>query len=418
MARMKQTVRKNTGGKPLAMGRGRGKGNPKTDPKPGGRSDRKVVLEYSSDESLDKDNPQPAERAGAPKCVKKQIHLTLPTSPAHVTTTKSFTAFFINHGLTQALRKAFEKQGWSTDQMREFVANFQKKHGQQVPMPKIYGDEDSSDSEGLELADGTKVGKKTAGGMGGSGRGKPSKKAATSSGTNTGGSDGASTSGVGGSRGDDPGRGKKRSQGDEGDDGDDPNKCRKTGGEGEPSRLTVARKEPRKAGTVYPPINQKLPVLYISRKKERTMLGHRVLDWTPVQLRRIHEARMQGRLVKPHRYRGGTVALKDIRHFQKTSVLLIWKLPFQRLVREIAQDFKTDLQFQSAAILCLQEAAEAYLVRLFDDANLCAIHARRVTIMPKDIQLARGIKRSVPPSQKQTFRSCSGPPPYSKRSSL
>ena len=181
-------------------------------------------------------------------------------------------------------------------------------------------------------------------------------------------------------------------RGNEGDDGDDPNKRRKTGGEGGPPRPTVARKEPRKAGTAYPPVNRKLPVLYISRKKERTMLGHRVLDWTPAQLRMIHEARMQGRLVKPHRYRAGTVALKDIRHFQKTSVLLIRRLPFQRLVREIAQDYKTDLRFQSAAILCLQEAAEAYLVRLFDDANLCAIHARRVTIMPKDIQLARRIR--------------------------
>ena len=108
MAQTKQTAQKNSGGKPLAMGRGRGKSNPKLDPKPGGRSDRKVVLEYSSDESLDKDNPQP-EGAGALKCVKKQIHLTLPTSPAHVTTTESFTAFFINHGLTQALKKAFEK---------------------------------------------------------------------------------------------------------------------------------------------------------------------------------------------------------------------------------------------------------------------------------------------------------------------
>ena len=187
--------------------------------------------------------------------MKKQIHLTLPTSPAHVTTTESFTAFFINHGLTRALQKAFEKRGCSTDQMREFVAYFQKKHGQQVPMPKIYRDEDSSDSEGLELADGTRVGKKTTGGAGGSGRGKPCKKAATSGGTNTGGGDGASTSGVGRSRGDDPGWGKKRSRGDEGDGGDDPHKCRKTGGEGEPSRPTVAHKEPRKVGTVYPPIN-------------------------------------------------------------------------------------------------------------------------------------------------------------------
>ena len=101
---------------------------------------------------------------------------------------------------------------------------------------------------------------------------------------------------------------------------------------------------------------------------------------------------MQGRLVKPHRYRAGTAALKDIRHFQKSTALLIRKLPFQRLVRQIAQDFKTDLRFQSVAILCLQEAAEAYLVGLFEDTNLYAIHAKRVTIMPKDIQLARRIQ--------------------------
>jgi histone H3 len=61
-------------------------------------------------------------------------------------------------------------------------------------------------------------------------------------------------------------------------------------------------------------------------------------------------------------------------------------------VREIAQDFKTDLRFQSHAVLALQEAAEAYLVGLFEDTNLCAIHAKRVTIMPKDIQLARRIR--------------------------
>ena len=146
MARTKQTARKDTGGKPLAMGRGRGKGNPKKDPKPGRRVDRKVVLEHSADETPDENAPQPAEGAEAPKRVKKQIHLTLPTSPAHVTTTETFATFFINHGLTQALQKAFAKRGWSTDQMREFVTNFQKKHRQQVPMPKICGDKDSSDS--------------------------------------------------------------------------------------------------------------------------------------------------------------------------------------------------------------------------------------------------------------------------------
>lgn len=95
---------------------------------------------------------------------------------------------------------------------------------------------------------------------------------------------------------------------------------------------------------------------------------------------------------KPHRYRPGTVALREIRRYQKSTELLIRKLPFQRLVREIAQDFKTDLRFQGSAILALQEATEAYLVGLFEDTNLAAIHAKRVTIQPKDIQLARRIR--------------------------
>jgi histone H3 len=99
-----------------------------------------------------------------------------------------------------------------------------------------------------------------------------------------------------------------------------------------------------------------------------------------------------GGVKKPHRYRPGTVALREIRKYQKSTELLIRKAPFQRLVREIAQDFKNDLRFQSTAVLALQEAAEAYLVGLFEDTNLCAIHAKRVTIMPKDIQLARRIR--------------------------
>ena len=70
---------------------------------------------------------------------------------------------------------------------------------------------------------------------------------------------------------------------------------------------------------------------------------------------------------------------------------MIQKLPFQRLVREVTQDFKRDLRFQSSAIMALQEAAEAFLVGLFKDTNLCAIHAKCVTIMPKDIQLAQHI---------------------------
>jgi histone H3 len=94
----------------------------------------------------------------------------------------------------------------------------------------------------------------------------------------------------------------------------------------------------------------------------------------------------------PPRFRPGTVALREIRKYQKSTELLIRKLPFQRLLREVAQDFKTDLRFQSHAVLALQEASEAYLVGLFEDTNLCAIHAKRVTIMPKDIQLARRIR--------------------------
>ena len=98
---------------------------------------------------------------------------------------------------------------------------------------------------------------------------------------------------------------------------------------------------------------------------------------------------------KKHRYRPGTVALREIRKYQKSPDLLIRKLPFQRLFREIMQSFGgrcKDMRVQSTAVLALQEAAEAYLVGLFEDTNLCAIHARRCTVMPKDMQLARRIR--------------------------
>lgn len=95
---------------------------------------------------------------------------------------------------------------------------------------------------------------------------------------------------------------------------------------------------------------------------------------------------------KKRRCRPGTKALREIRRYQKNTSLLIAKLPFQRLVREIASYCALDLRFQSAAIFALQEAAEAFLVELFEDANLCAIHAKRVTLQAKDIQLARRIR--------------------------
>ncbi len=120
--------------------------------------------------------------------------------------------------------------------------------------------------------------------------------------------------------------------------------------------------------------------------------------------------------------RGGATCARathaEIRRYQKSTELLIRKLPFQRLVREIAQEFKTDLRFQGSAVLAIQEAAEvragtgrvcaracdddryrpltpspqAYLVGLFEDTNLCAIHAKRVTIAPRDIHIARRLR--------------------------
>ena len=149
-----------------------------------------------------------------------------------------------------------------------------------------------------------------------------------------------------------------------------------------------------RTGLRYPVVNRKKPILYlypihrkVGKKEGLQNVGYSNTSWE-----KAHAARRQGRLVKVGLFRPGTMALREIRHYQKSTALLIRKLPFQRLVREIAQDFKTDLRFQGAAILCLQEAAEAYLVRLFEDTNLCAIHAKRVTIIPRDLQLARRIR--------------------------
>ena len=107
-----------------------------------------------------------------------------------------------------------------------------------------------------------------------------------------------------------------------------------------------------------------------------------------------------GGVKKPHRYRPGTVALREIRRFQKSTDLLIRKAPFQRLVRQMVQNdlslnVRSDLRFQSTAMLALQEAAEAYLINVFEWTNLAAIHAKRVTIMPKDMKLALRIRGAV-----------------------
>ena len=144
---------------------------------------------------------------------------------------------------------------------------------------------------------------------------------------------------------------------------------------GKTPRKQLATKNPRKTLTAEQARKNTLKANQAAQKNLGNPRG------TPVK----------GGVKKPMRYRPGTVALREIRRYQKTAELLIRKLPFNRLVREIAQDFKTDLRFQAQAIGALQEAAEAYLVGLFEDTNLCGIHAKRVTIMPKDIQLARRI---------------------------
>ena len=182
--------------------------------------------------------------------------------------------------------------------MQELITNFQRKHSKKVPLPKLYMDEDSSDSKGLELVDGTRVGRKATDGAGGSGEGKPGRKptaggsSSSAGGSGGGGGDpgpssGGSGAGGSGSVGSGPGRGSKHGRDDD-DPDDNPNKRRKTSDPPKPPRVPMARKEPRKSkptyggqyirpgvrqGVIYPPIDRNLSPLYISQKKERTKLG-------------------------------------------------------------------------------------------------------------------------------------------------
>jgi histone H3 len=100
----------------------------------------------------------------------------------------------------------------------------------------------------------------------------------------------------------------------------------------------------------------------------------------------------EGGMKKKMRWRPGTVALREIKRYQKVTDLLLAKAPFQRFVRSICDGIDSQLRFQSQALLALQEASESYITGLFEDANLCAIHATRVTVMKKDIDLARRIR--------------------------
>ena len=170
---------------------------------------------------------------------------------------------------------------------------------------------------------------------------------------------------------------------------------RKTvGGQPKPSTSAQQRLKPKKpsAQSVKEAQAELKRILAEKREEKRKKAAARMA-------KKSGQKAPKGGVKKRYRYRPGTVALKQIRQYQKSTDLLIRKLPFQRLVCEIACDSEViksplcgKVRFQSAAIMALQEAAEAYLVGLFEDTNLCAIHAKRVTIMLKDIQLARRIR--------------------------
>ena len=205
----------------------------------------------------------------------------------------------------------------------------------------------------------------------GKGKARMIRTAAASRGTRASGSDQASGAVLGADDDDD---------GDDGNDGD---------GSDAERPATPERKGPRTKTTAKRKVLKKAVSL---KERQEARKADREENAPSRKDGSRHSVPSTGGVKKPHRYRPGTVALREIRRYQKSTELLVRKLPFQRLVREVAQDFRMEMRFASNAIMALQEAAEAYLVALFEDTNLCAIHAKRVTIMPKDIQLARRIR--------------------------
>ncbi len=134
-----------------------------------------------------------------------------------------------------------------------------------------------------------------------------------------------------------------------------------------------------------------LPRLISQPQESHPTHGNKELTW--VNGKRVRQKRINtGGVKKPHRFRPGTVALKEIRKYQKSTTLLIAKAPFGRVVREIVQGINSNLRMQSTAIQALQESCESYLTSLFADTLLCCLHAKRQTIMVKDMTLARRIR--------------------------
>ena len=142
----------------------------------------------------------------------------------------------------------------------------------------------------------------------------------------------------------------------------------------------------------------KSPVLQVQPRRIKTKpVNLTCRHWSCPQRDQDKKLRMKAK----RRYRPGTVTLREIRRYQKTTNCLIPKLPFSRFVREIMEDVDirprgaTSLRIQATALEALQQAAEAYLVGLFEDVNLCALHAHRVTIMKSDILLARRMRGDI-----------------------
>lgn len=163
------------------------------------------------------------------------------------------------------------------------------------------------------------------------------------------------------------------------------------------------RKNPRAKFVVDPPQPPKKPDATTSAKKsdptpsrkqvaKKSTGGQGAKPKRKPKARGYHHERAPIYPKGKGRYRPSTIALREIRHYQKTTGFIIPKASFRRYAREIAQDYKTELNFTPAAFDAIQEISEMYLTNLFDDTNLCAIHAKRQTIKPKDIQLARRIR--------------------------
>ena len=135
------------------------------------------------------------------------------------------------------------------------------------------------------------------------------------------------------------------------------------------------------------------------KRPKQTMVIHKRKQEIPKKISSQHSIKEQRAIKTPRktsitkeRFKPKTIALREIKRYQNSTELLIRKAPFQRLVREIARDMKVEYKWQSNALLAVQEAAEAYLVGIFEDANMCTTHAKRITIQPKDILLAQRIR--------------------------